>query len=263
MTIPQNGKVATVNGVALHLSGETLSAEVLRQRACTELLRQAAIEAGLLGDDDPTPVDGAISVEATAAIEALLDDALPAQEPSDEACRRYHAAHARRYAVGARVRARHVLFAVTPGVDVAQLRTRAEACLLDMRCQPDADDGRFARAAGQWSNCPSGAEGGNLGWLSVEACAPEFAQELFENKEVGVLPRLVLSRFGFHVVEVLEREPGNEPPFESVRAAVAQTLRQQSFATELRRYLDRLAQAATLEGLEFEADLSDASVPPL
>jgi len=72
----------------------------------------------------------------------------------------------------------------------------------------------------------------------------------------------VLSRFGFHVVEVLEREPGNEPPFESVRAAVAQTLRQQSFATELRRYLDRLAQAATLEGLEFEAELSDVNAPP-
>jgi peptidyl-prolyl cis-trans isomerase C len=116
---------------------------------------------------------------------------------------------------------------------------------------------------GNGRTAPSGAEGGNLGWLSAEACAPEFAQELFENKEVGVLPRLVLSRFGFHVVEVLEREPGNEPSFESVRAAVAQTLRQQSFATELRRYLDRLAQAATLEGLEFEAELSDVNAPPL
>lgn len=263
MTNQRTGEVAAVNGVALHLPGETLSAETLRQRACTELLRQAAMEAGLLGHDDPEPVDGAISVQATSAIEALLDHALPAEDPSDEACRRYHAAHTSRYAVGARVRARHVLFAVTPGVDVAQLRTRAEACLAELRCGQSADDGRFPRAAAELSNCPSGADGGNLGWLNAEACAPEFARELFENKDFGVLPRLVLSRFGFHVVEVLEREPGNEPPFESVRAAVAQTLRQQTFATELRRYIDRLAQAATLDGLEFDGELSDERAPEL
>ena len=262
MTIRQNGEVATVNGVALHVPGETLSTEVLRQRACTELLRQAAMQAGLLGHDDPEPVDGAISVEATMAIETLLDDAVPVEEPSDEACHRYHAAHTSRYAVGARVRARHVLFAVVPGVDVAQLRARAEACLFELRCKTSPDDGRFARAAAQLSNCPSGAEGGNLGWVNVETCAPEFARELFGNKEVGVLSRLVSSRFGFHVVEVLEREPGTEPPFESVRAAVAQTLRQQAFATSLRRYIDRLAQAATLDGLEFEGELIGASVPP-
>jgi len=261
MTI-RNAEVAAVNGVALHAPGEALDAEMLRQRACTELLRQAAIEAGLLGQHDPEPVDGAISVQASTAIETLLDRAVPVEEPSDEACRRYHAAHANRYAVGARVRARHVLFAVTPGVDVAQLRTRAEACLVELRCDASDDSDRFARVAGQWSNCPSGAEGGNLGWLDAGACAPEFARELFGNKEVGVLPRLVLSRYGFHVVEVLEREPGTEPPFESVRAAVAQTLRQQAFATELRRYIDRLAQAATLDGLEFGGGLSDASAPP-
>lgn len=255
MTTELNGGVATVNGVALHQPGEMLDKEALRQRACTELLRQAAIGAELLGVDDPKPVDGAMSVEATEAIEALLDQAVPVEAPSEEACRRHHAAHASRYAVGERVRARHVLFAVTPGVDVAQLRTRAEACLLELRCQ-EKDNGengdRFARVAGELSNCPSGADGGNLGWLASEECAPEFARELFGNKENGVLPRLVLSRFGFHVVEVLEREPGIEPPFESVRAAVAQTLRQQAFATALRRYIDRLAEAAELEGFDFE-----------
>ena len=42
-----------VNGVALHTPGEALDAEALRQRACTELLRQAAIAGGLLDADDP------------------------------------------------------------------------------------------------------------------------------------------------------------------------------------------------------------------
>jgi hypothetical protein len=58
---------------------------------------------------------------------------------------------------------------------------------------------------------------------------------------VGVLPRLVHSRFGLHVVEVLAREPGTQPDFEVVRSAVAQSLRQQSYATALRQYLSLLA----------------------
>ena len=44
--------VARVNGVALHAAGEAIDAEVLRQRACTELLRQAAQQADLLAADD-------------------------------------------------------------------------------------------------------------------------------------------------------------------------------------------------------------------
>ena len=243
--------LARINGVALVDADEHPDATSLRQRACTELLRQAAIDAGLLAADDPAPARGAISEAATDAIEALLDRELQLPEPSDEACRRHHAAHAARYAVGERVRLRHVLFAVTPGLDVNALRQRAEACLLDLRC--DGGTVRFAEVAATTSNCPSGAQGGELGWLDAGDCAPEFAYEVFGRAEVGVLPRLVATRFGWHVVEVLAREPGMQPPFESVRAAVAQSLRQQAFATALRQVLQRLAGAADLRGVDLEA----------
>ena len=247
---------ASVNGVALNAPDEDLSAEVLRQRACTELLRQAAQAAGLLDAGDPASADGVISEAASRAIEALLDQALQLPEPSEDACRRYYSAHQGEFRTGERVRARHILFAVTPGVDVAALRKQAEPIFLDVRCH-DGRGGqaadRFADAARKWSNCPSGAEGGDLGWLGAEDCAPEFAREIFGKVEVGVLPRLVHSRFGLHVVEVLEREPGRAQPFESVRAAVANSLRQQAFVTALRQYLSLLAGKATLEGVELDA----------
>ena len=240
----------SVNGVALAYPQEGLDAENLRQRACAELLRQAAIAAGLLASDDPQPLGGAMTEAASTAIEALLDRELQGPEPAEEACRRYHAAHAARYAVGERVLARHVLFAVTPGVDVTALRGRAEACLLDLRCQ--TGDARFADVAASTSNCPSGAQGGSLGWLSAHDCAPEFARELFGQRDVGVLPRLVHSRFGLHVVEVLAREAGTVPAFETVRSAVAQTLRQQNFATALRQYLQWLAGQAQVVGVDLD-----------
>ncbi len=249
--------LAAVNDVPLHRTDETTDADTLRQRACTELLRQAAIAAGLLGADDPPPHEGATSAAATAAIEMLLERDLQLPEPSEEACRRHYAAHTTRYAVGERVLARHVLFAVTPGVNVVALRQRAEACLLDLRCQAPGEGERFADVAAQTSNCPSGADGGALGWLSAADCAPEFARELFGLSEVGVLPRLVHSRFGLHVVEVLAREPGRVPDFETVRAAVGLALRQQAFVTALRQYLQLLAGQACIEGVE----LDTASTP--
>ncbi len=245
--------VARVNGAALHASGEILPPDALRQRACTELLRQAAQSAGLLAASDTAAVDGVISAAASSAIEALLERNLVLPEPTGEDCRRHYAAHQGRYRTGERVRVRHILFAVTPGVDVAALRRRAESIFLDVRCHDGQAVDHFADAARQWSNCPSGAEGGELGWLSTEDCAPEFARELFGHVEVGVLPRLVHSRFGLHVVEVLERDPGVAQPFESVRGAVANALRQQSFATALRQYLRLLAGAAVVEGVDMDA----------
>ena len=250
---------ATINGVALHTAGENLSSEEMRQRACTELLRQAAQAAGLLAASDASSADGVISEAAAGAIEALLENNVKVPEPSDEACRRHHAAHEASYRTGERVRVRHILFAVTPGVDVVALRKRAEPVFLDVRCHDDREGAggqggdRFAEAARKWSNCPSGEQGGELGWLVSADCAPEFARELFGHAEVGVLPRLVHSRFGLHIVEVLVRDPGIAQAFEAVRGAVAMALRQQSYVTALRQYLSLLAGQAAVAGVDLEA----------
>lgn len=246
---------ASINGRALHAAHESLAPEQLRQRACTELLRQAAQQAGLLADDDAPDSDGVPTEQASQAIEALLAQTLHVPEPDEAACRRYHAAHVARYRVGERVRVRHILLAVTPGVDVQALRRRAETVLLEARCHGGdslAPEG-FAELARQFSNCPSAADGGDLGWLQARDCAPEFARELFGQTDVGVLPRLVHSRFGLHVVEVLQREPGEDPGFDLVRPAVAQALRQQSYVTALRQYLQLLAGRAQVRGVDLEA----------
>jgi len=258
LAVPRTGAaIARVNGVALNAPDEVLSREELRQRACTELLRQAALRAGLLDAGDAASADGVISEAAAGAIDALLDQQLSVSEPSEAACRRHHAAQQASYRTGERVRMRHILFAVTPGVDVAALRQRAEAALLEVRCHDGNNRGKdadvFAKAAGELSNCPSGAAGGELGWLAAGDCAPEFAREVFGHAEVGVLARLVHSRFGLHVVEVLAREPGAAQPYESVRGAVAVSLRQQAWGTALRQYLRVLAGEAALEGVDLEA----------
>ncbi|MEO7393181.1 MAG: peptidylprolyl isomerase [Ramlibacter sp.] len=245
--------IARINGVPLNTPQETLTVEQMRQRACTELLRQAALRAGLLDGADQPPTDGFVSEDASEAIDSWLASEVQVPDPSDEACRRHYAANPARYRTGERVRARHVLFAVTPGMDVVALRNRAETCLLDVRCHDGSANDRFGRSARELSNCPSGEHGGELGWLTAAECASEFARELFGHVEVGVLPRLVHSRFGLHVVEVLEREPGAAQSFESVQGAVRMALHQQSYVTALRQCLQVLAGDAQVEGVALDA----------
>jgi peptidyl-prolyl cis-trans isomerase C len=246
-------ETASVDGVLLNPAEQELTAEQLRQRACTELLRQAAIKAGMLDANDPAPDDGVVSEAASVAIDAWLDRELQLPEPSEDACARYYAAHAARYRTGERVRVRHILFAVTPGIDVMALRKRAEACLLDVRCHDGSSSDAFGKSAGELSNCPSAQQGGELGWLLAADCAPEFARELFGRAEVGVLPRLVHSRFGLHVVEVLEREPGVQQPFEAVKSPVRLAMRQQAYVTALRQCLKVLAGNAAVQGVDLDA----------
>lgn len=253
-TTIESSCIASINGIALHGIDETLSQDELRQRACSELLRQAAVAQGLLLVNEQPGTDGVLSEAASAAIEFLLEKNLLIPEPSDEACQRHYNAHQASFTTGERVNVRHILFAVTQGLEVSLLRQRAEACLLNVRCHDGkAMQDAFAVDAKALSNCPSGADGGDLGWLTNADCAPEFAKELFGNKEVGVLPRLVHSRFGLHVVEVRERQAGQAQTFESVRGAVAMTLRQKTYVTALRQYLTVLSGAADVRGVDLDA----------
>ncbi len=241
-----------VGDVLLADDAASLTEAECRQRASLELLRQAAIDEGLLAADDPQPVDGVMTEADAEAIVLWLAQNLQVPEPDEASCRRHYAAHPSQYALGERVQARHILFAVTPGVDVKALRLRAEQALLDVRAEPR----RFAEVAADLSNCPSSTQGGDLGWLSAADCAPEFARELFGQDEgtanVGVLPRLVHSRFGLHVVEVLQRDPGQMQPFEVVQDAVAQSLRQQVWVTALRQAMQLLAGRWEVRGVDLD-----------
>lgn len=248
----QASAVAAVNGIALQEEGERLDADDLRERAWGELLRQEAVRQGRLPRHADLVSPG-ISAGDEAVIQQMLEEHVPLRAPDEQECARYYAAHRERFRQGRRARVRHILFAVTPGVDVPALAARAEQALLELM-HPDAPAGRFAELARELSNCPSGQEGGELGWIAPEEIAPELARAFFgEHEPAGMLPRLVHSRYGFHVAEVREREGGRETPYGQVRERIAMELAQRSRATALHQYIRVLAGQALVEGVALEA----------
>ncbi|MEN9888787.1 MAG: hypothetical protein RL559_824 [Pseudomonadota bacterium] len=241
-----------INGRRLHIGpGEDL--DTVRERAWGEVLRQEAVRQGLLADstDELAPT---LSAEQQQVIEDMLDAAVQTPEPTAQACQRYYDAHHPRFTHGQQARLRHILFAVTPGVPVQKLAQRAEAALLELS-HKDVLAGRFAELAAELSNCPSGAQGGELGWVGPQDCAPELAQFLFlqdAGVAQGLQPRLVHSRYGLHIVDVQEQRAGELAPFAQVQSRIAGELTLQSRATALRQYMLLLVGQARVEGIELE-----------
>lgn len=227
-----------VNGVAVD-TADWPSDELA---AVHELLRQRAQALDLLAED----ADGDAM---QAAIEQLLAHEVSVPEPTPEECRRYYDAHPERYRSGELVHARHILFQVTPATPVPTIRAVAEAMLKELRAQPEL----FEARARDKSNCPSGAQGGQLGQLARGATVPEFDQALFDGNDLGVLPRLVNTRYGFHIVAVDQRIPGEQLPFEAVAERVARELRNAAEQQALGQYVRVLAGQAELEGVELGA----------
>jgi peptidyl-prolyl cis-trans isomerase C len=270
--------VASINGIALHGPGEMLDEQALRERAITELLRQEAVTLGLL-----PPSRGLIHTEPDeeqrGVIEAMVDQAVTTPAPTEEESRRHYEAQKNRFVVGQALHVRHILFAVTPGVNVHALSQHAEKALLELSRKGVAE-GRFAELATELSNCPSSAEGGDLGWLTPEDCAPELAKELFFQTDSsgsnerpaeaaagsasgptsawggparsGVHRRLMHSRYGLHIIEVLDRKKGTLQPYEAVREQIVGRLELQSRSTAMRQYLQLLVGQSEVEGVEME-----------
>jgi peptidyl-prolyl cis-trans isomerase C len=249
--------VARIGGVALHHPGEPLTSEELRERAWSELLRQEAVRQGLM-DDAAEGVAPPLTPPQQALVGDMLDAQVASPRPTDDETRRYYDNHASRFVDGARARLRHILFAVTPGVDVPRLAAHAERALLELSHQ-DCAATRFAELARELSNCPSGAEGGELGWVVPQEIAPELAAELFHqagSQGTGLRPRLVHSRFGLHIMDVREREAGRQAAYEDVRERIASDLAQQSRARALHQYIRVLAGRSRVEGIDLEASAS-------
>lgn len=205
-----------------------MTALVLRR-----VLLDKANELGLQGEDEDK-------------VEALLVREVVVPMPSLEECKRHYETHADRFTVGELVEANHILFQVTPNLNLESLRKHAEVVLQDVLDDPS----HFAAMAKANSNCPSGEVGGNLGQLSRGDTVPEFEKVIFAAEENHIVPRLVETRFGLHIVQIGRKLAGNLLPFDQVASKIADAMQRASHDHALRQYLQLMVGQAQISGIE-------------
>ena len=247
--------IASINGIALHAPGQRPDEASLRELAYTELLRQQAVQADLLPRkallDAPE-----LNESERAVLGTMVDAAVQVPAPTQEESQRFYDARKNQFVVGQAVHLRHILFAVTPGVNVQALSVHADKALISLLGKNVPVD-LFGKLAAELSNCPTSTEGGDLGWVGPQDCAPELATMLFFQTEspvgLGVQPRLCHTRFGFHIIDVLERRDGKALVFDEVRERVAAQLTMQSRAKALHQYMRLLVGQALVEGIDLDS----------
>jgi peptidyl-prolyl cis-trans isomerase C len=200
-----------------------------------ELLRQEARAQGLGDGDD--------------AVEELLERAVATPEPDEASCRRCYESNRGRFRSPDLIEAQHILVAAAPD----ETEERAVAKAQELARQVIADPACFATLAREHSDCPSRESGGRLGQIGRGSLVPELETYLFAMKAGETCPVPVASRYGWHVVRVLERADGHELPFESVREAISEYLSEASWRRAVSQYISLLAGRAAIEGIALRA----------
>ncbi len=99
-------------------------------------------------------------------------------------------------------RARHILIKWDDDSDEAKAKARTEANSV-LRQVRGGDD--FAEVAKDKSKDGGSAiNGGDLGWFETGKMVEPFNDAVFNATSTGVVPRLIESQFGFHIIDVTE-----------------------------------------------------------
>lgn len=84
----------------------------------------------------------------------------------------------------------------------------------------------FEDAAKEYSTCPSGQRGGDLGSFGRGQMVPEFEQAAFD-AEIGKVIGPVKTQFGCHLIKVEAKNEAEVASFDEVKDAIRQNLTQQ------------------------------------
>lgn len=125
--------------------------------------------------------------------------------------------------------ARHILLRTSAQVSVEDASRRLEA----LKRQIESGQRRFEDVAREVSEDANAAAGGDLGWQSPGGFVPEF-EEAMNRLGPGALSPPVVSRFGVHLIQVIERREV-ELSEKEVREQARTALREQKFEAA---YLD-------------------------
>ncbi|MFN7855802.1 MAG: peptidylprolyl isomerase [Acidovorax sp.] len=125
--------------------------------------------------------------------------------------------------------ARHILLRTGPQLS----ETAAAARLADYRRRILAGQTDFATLAREHSQDGSAKDGGNLGWANPGRYVPEFERAMDDLKP-GEISQPLASRFGVHLIQLLERREAKLTPREQrelLRSAVRDKKLDEAYAT--------------------------------
>ncbi|MEX3009723.1 peptidylprolyl isomerase [Hoeflea sp. TYP-13] len=221
-------------------------AEAARALVVRELLWQEAQRLDLAVEPE-SDTDGRLETERDAAIRALIDREVDVPSAGEAECRRYYDQHPGRLSSEPLIEARHILLAAAPDDKTARKKMKAVAQKLSDHLAGHPEE--FSVLAKEHSACSSREHGGNLGQLTRGSTVPEFERAMEAMREGEISPVPVESRFGFHIIALDRKVPGERLPFDLVQERIAVWLEAAAWSKAVSQYIAVLAGAADIKGI--------------
>lgn len=170
-------------------------------------------------ESDALDKDPVVAAALQVARDKVLSDAWmektdkanePRPDVADAMARSAYRAKPDRFKIGEQVSVRHILIT---GADAAS-RAKAEKLLADLKAGGD-----FAQLAKEHSADKSNSQnGGSLGFFTRGKMVPEFESAAFALEKAGDLTGLVETKYGFHIIQLVDKKPAGIRPYEEVKA---------------------------------------------
>jgi len=135
----------------------------------------------------------------------------------------YYQSNINQYKLEDKAHVAHILFKTVGMTDAeaAEIRKKAEDVLNKAK-----HGGNFADLAKQYSEDTTKDKGGDLGWIVRGQTVPEFEAAAFSLPK-GSISDLVKTQYGFHIIQVIDREAARTQTLDEVKASIVNQLQQQ------------------------------------
>lgn len=165
--------------------------------------------------------------------------------PTESETKKYFDEHPEEFEQKESVDAAHILISTQGITDAAQLASK-EKIAKELREEITSKKGaNFAEMAGLHSDCPSKAQGGDLGEFERGQMVPEFEKVAFL-QEIGTISDLVKTDFGYHIIKVNGRKEAKTLGYDEVKTELLAELHQQAKNEKMSGYVKSLRDAAKI-----------------
>jgi peptidyl-prolyl cis-trans isomerase D len=170
------------------------------------------------------------------------------QEVNATEINKYYEAHKDKFTQQEQVKTRHIL--VKLGQDASETEIQEAREEIEKIRNEYIQGQNFEELAREYSQGPSAAQGGDLGWVSRGEMVPEFEKTAFELAK-GEVSQPVRTKFGFHLIKAEDRKEEGTKPLQEVKPQIRQRIAEDKAADKLGDTLDQALQMV-LGGLSLE-----------
>ena len=164
-------------------------------------------------------------------------------DPTEDEVAAFYEAHKAEYVAEPQVLCQHILVKGSGDESLDKIKAIRERIV-----SGKAD---FAEEAKNHSDCPSGAQGGSLGWFGRGMMVPEFDRAAFEMKK-GEVSGVVATEFGYHIIYKAGERGGEQQTLVDVHDQIKDLLRHEARGKAMDAYVAELRDGATVEYREAE-----------